>query len=261
MTSARSAAFCFFCIAITMLSPVAAFAVTVNDPVERERIDREYRVCERAAVDEEIRERTDAEREYADDLRYALDRYRHAANDAWEMTDERARRDALREAKSDFTDRERDIKRTLSRRRSDAAKTANDARRTCKRAKTDAEKAARDREKNGGNTCYSDANCASGYQCTTTTGECRPGCQDPYAPYCVQVCTGICVKKSSSSRSSSSRSSSRSSLSMSSSRSSSAYCQPYRCYDGSEFPSCTQDGYPISYLLNPCHGHGGQRPY
>lgn len=257
MTLARPLHIGLLTVAALTLVPAAAFAITVNDPVERARIDAEYRACERAVADREISARIDMEQEYADDVERALKRYRDDVRAAWDITDERARRTVLRDAKSEYSDDEREAKRELSEHKSDASKQANADRRTCKRQKTDAEKAAKEREKGGGNRCFSDSNCTSGFECSTSRGVCNPACQTP-GDYCVQACSGTCEPKSSSSRSSSSRSSSSSSRSSSSQGN---HCRPYRCNDGAQFPSCTDDGYPISYLIAPCHNHGGEQPY
>ena len=243
-------------VAALTLVPAAAFAITVNDPVERARIDAEYRACERAVADREISARIDMEEEYADDVERALKRYRDDVRSAWDLTDERTRRTVLRDAKSAYADDEREAKRELSERKRDASKAATTDRRTCKKQKTDAEKAAKEREKSGGNVCFSDSNCTGGFECSVSRGVCNPACQTPGAS-CIQVCAGTCVPKTTSS----SRSSSSSSPS-SSSRSSSSqgnHCRPYRCNDGVQFPACTDDGYPISYLIAPCHNHGGEQ--
>jgi len=31
-------------------------------------------------------------------------------------------------------------------------------------------------------------------------------------------------------------------------------CQPHICSDGATFPTCSAQGYPINYLLDPCFG-------
>jgi len=38
----------------------------------------------------------------------------------------------------------------------------------------------------------------------------------------------------------------------------SAQCQPYRCVDGTEIPSCAEDGHVINYFAPPCMTHGGE---
>jgi|GEM_PF-5468857 len=55
-------------------------------------------------------------------------------------------------------------------------------------------------------------------------------------------------------RSSSSRSSSSSSSRFSSGGTTGGgtNCQPYICSDGRTYPSCTPEGYPINYIVNPC---------
>lgn len=35
-------------------------------------------------------------------------------------------------------------------------------------------------------------------------------------------------------------------------------CWPYVCADGARFPSCTGQGYPINYFVDPCFGHQKQ---
>ncbi len=97
-----------------------------------------------------------------------------------------------------------------------------------------------------GQVCTSSAACPAGYFCSTNLGECNQSCA-PGFDQCVQVCAGTCLLYpitppaggSSSSRASTGQGG--------------VNCQPYRCADGREVPSCTADGHPIEYFQNPCY--------
>jgi len=98
-----------------------------------------------------------------------------------------------------------------------------------------------------GHVCRGSQECAAGYFCSTNLGQCNSSCA-PGSMACAQVCSGTCLLfpiNPPASSSSSSRSSTGGVQGTS--------CQPYRCADGRDVPSCTADGHPINYFQNPCY--------
>lgn len=210
-------------------------------------VDEEYRSCVAEAIDIELGEKIDAQRGLNDRTIEDLEEYRSAIARAWEISDDRERRDEIRNADRELRDRTRDSKRVYS-----------DAVRDLRRERSDRERACRDRRNEqkdfGKNMCLSTDDCRSGQICTTEQGECESACP-PGSDFCTQVCAGTCVRASSSRSSSSQSSSIRSSSSRSSrssSRSSRYRCEPHMCPDGRQYPSCTVEGHPINYFRDPC---------
>jgi hypothetical protein len=97
-----------------------------------------------------------------------------------------------------------------------------------------------------GQTCRSSGECQVGYFCSTVLGECNSPCSP--GETCIQVCEGRCLLYPIDQQGGSS--SSRASMG---GQQGGANCQPYRCPDNREFPSCTADGHPIEYFQNPCY--------
>lgn len=93
-----------------------------------------------------------------------------------------------------------------------------------------------------GQTCRSAADCQAGYFCGTQLGECNSPCSP--GETCIQVCEGKCrlypLAPVNSSRSTNAGSGGNN-------------CEPYRCGDGREVPSCDANGHPINYFQNPCY--------
>lgn len=218
-------------------------------------IDDEYRTCVGDAIEREMDERIDAQREYGDAQVRDLETYRDALSRAYDIVDDDARKDAVRDADRAYRDDTRESKREFDARVREARDDSRQVQRDCRDR-------ARDHENFVDDICVTTDDCRRNQVCTTETGACEPSCPDD-AQSCVQQCAGTCVRssssRSSSSRSSSSRSSSsRSSSSRSSSSPSSGgtggvNCQPYVCTDGREVPSCTPEGHPINYFQNPCY--------
>jgi hypothetical protein len=239
--SARSVSAAVFLAALA--APIAWAATT-----QPSWIDEEYRRCVGDAVEEEMNRRVDAQRDYGDEQIRELETYRDALSRAWDIADEDERRDAIRDADRAYRDAGRESKRTYDAEVRDARNDSRQAQRDCRDRQNDNEDFTDDM-------CLSSADCRSNQYCTTETGTCDPSCP-PDVQSCAQVCAGTC-ERSSSSRSSRSPSSSRSSNGGSSSSRGApgpgTNCEPYRCPDGREFPSCSADGYPINYFQNPCY--------
>ncbi|NOS67106.1 MAG: hypothetical protein HOO67_01935 [Candidatus Peribacteraceae bacterium] len=79
----------------------------------------------------------------------------------------------------------------------------------------------------GATKCLSSDQCARGQYCTTDDGVCDSACESG-AMVCIQACAGVCR---------------------------STQCKPYVCPDGTQHPSCSEDGHVINYFADPCLTH------
>lgn len=196
--------------------------------------------------------------EYNRDIEDARSEKINRLASAWEMTNDRDRKDELRQIERDYKDRIRDAGRNLRDDEKAAKRQFNDDKRNCREEQKDrcqkvecengrrvkscdedgnpidnpcdgqnnsssssrSSRSSSSRSSSSGDRCRSSNDCDDDEYCTVEDGQClSPIC--PPNQYCPAVCEGTCKKRSSSSRSSRSSisSSSRSSSRSSSSRS------------------------------------------
>lgn len=171
-----------------------AFALTDDPPW----IDEEFRECVGEAVDMEMQGKIQAYREYNDAYIRDLEAYRQALASAWDIADEKQRKEAIRAADRQYRDVSRQTKRTLDDKLRELKRIARDAQKECKDRQ-------REHERFVKNLCFSTNDCRRNETCSTERGDCQSACP-PDAEVCVQVCAGICERSNTSrSRSSTSR--------------------------------------------------------
>lgn len=183
---------------------VAAFTAAVAAPIALAMtpptwVDDEYRRCMGDVVVEEMNQRVDAQRTYADAQVRDMEQYRDALDRAWDVADEDGRRDAIRDADRAYRDAGRESKRTFDTRVREVKNESRDAQRACRDRQNDHKEFVRD-------ICVSTEDCRRNQVCTTERGVCDPSCPGDVQS-CAQVCAGTC-ERASSSRSSAGRSSS-----------------------------------------------------
>ncbi len=98
-----------------------------------------------------------------------------------------------------------------------------------------------DNYQTNGQVCRGSGECQTGYFCSTALGECASPCAPGVT--CIQVCQGKCLLYPLSPTSSSSPTAGMPGVN----------CQPYRCADGREVPSCDASGNTVEYHQNPCY--------
>lgn len=165
-------------------------------------IDEEYRDCMAETIDREMQERLDAQREYNDGQVRDLEEYRSDLQRAWQITDDRSRRDELRQVDRRYRDADRETDRAYAEEIREVRSRSRDAQRECRNRQNDHRRFTR-------NLCYESGDCSGNRVCTTERGVCEQSCP-PDAEACPQVCAGTCERagRGSSSRSASSRSNS-----------------------------------------------------
>lgn len=168
-------------------------------------VEDEYRRCMADAVDDEMEQRVQAQREYGDEQVSDVENYRSALAGAWANADEDQRKDAVRDADRAYRDASRASKKTFDERIREIRSESRVAQRACRDRQNDHEDFVED-------LCFSSVDCRGGQICTTERGVCDASCPGD-AQTCSQQCAGTCERSSSSrsSRGTSSRSSSRAS--------------------------------------------------
>jgi hypothetical protein len=107
--------------------------------------------------------------------------------------------------------------------------------------------------------CLSRESCGENEYCTTETGDCQSACE-PGAEMCIEACAGVCrpiselpdqcpvmlCPEGTTCRNSECLP-----------HDEEVSCAPYVCADGTQHPSCSEDGHVINYFADPCLTHGG----
>ncbi len=183
-----------------LLLPLPLLAATTVRP----NGDAEYRTCMQDAVNTRDGVILPVLQSYHAEWQAAVEEHRQRVVDAWGNEDDRASRDAIRDA-----DRAQRDRLQVAQRQSDAAqREANtayrDAENSCRdalrarqddlrRRQRDLEHSLRERRDLGeGEQCLGSGQCGTGLSCSTSRGDCDAVCD---GDACIQSCAGRCVAR------------------------------------------------------------------
>jgi hypothetical protein len=235
---------------------IAAFLIGIALPVAFALtppawLDEEYRNCMSETIDREMEEKIQAQRDYNDQQIRDLEEYRSDLQRAWQISDDKSRRDELREVDRRYRDADRAADRAYAEEIREIRSRSRDTQRECRNRLNDNRRFTR-------NLCYSTQDCSSNQVCSTERGVCDPSCPSD-AEACQQVCAGTCERasRSASSRSSGNGNSSRFSTGQNSSRVGSSGNRPWEDYQSNgqvcNSSAACPSGYFCSTNLGECN--------
>jgi hypothetical protein len=195
--------------------------------------DRQFIACMQSAVAQHEEETVNIYRSYHDAYESFLEQRADARLDYWTIVDDRDRRDVERQVEREAREQERDLKRELNDHVRDVDRAFRDMKRDCERLRKDLRRQERDDER------FSSRSSRSGSSRSSFGFSSRSSRFSAFSAF---------SRFSTFSRSSA--------IIRTGTSTGGSNCQPFRCPDGSVFPTCTAEGFPINYAVNPCVTHG-----